>query len=495
MGLPNIPDVEFATKLPEEKDKAIKSEKDSLYAYYVENIKFSRSVKIAFAGSDAHIDGTLGSDISIEKDGAYITVKSVASEPIEFVLCGKSEDGSISINAEGPVKLLLNSITLKSQRGDAILMGGKSHTYAVLADGSENTLSDCPNPEMPPFMMGGMPPMGPPPGNGRMPEFGEMPPFMNRNIEENPEDYHEQYGARMKKPKKKKKIKIDGTFVCTGPLTISGNGVLNITSNNKVGIKSKESLMFRPGNIVKVTAMAGKGVNAKNELYMHGGILNIDCSFSSDKALTCGRNMYFRGGHTVVKAGGGEASEGVESKFNMHIDGGTLEVAAQDDAINSQGDLIINGGKVRAFSLANDAVDSNCNIVINGGEVLACGTGMPEGGLDSNDEEGYRLFINGGTVAAVGGRHSSPEKQSRQPSIVWRVEGIDSGKAYCAGDAAEFKAGGAYQISGGAILFSSPKLKKGKTYPLTIDGEEKGKVDALALPYSSVNSSGMNFPF
>jgi hypothetical protein len=54
---------------------------------------------------------------------------------------------------------------------------------------------------------------------------------------------------------------------------------------------------------------------------------------------------------------------------------------------------------------------------INNGKVFASGYGMPEGGLDCADESGYRLFINGGEVVAIGGRHSTPEKQSRQPSV------------------------------------------------------------------------------
>lgn len=312
----------------------------------------------------------------------------------------------------------------------------------------------------------------PPPGDrGFDGPDGPMPPFMNR--EENPEDYHEFGGQRMKKPKKKVKLKVSGTFVTAGSLTLSGNGTLKVHSNNKVGIKSKASLMFRPGNMIHVTALAGKGVNAKNELYLHGGTLNVDCSHSADKALTCGRNMYIRGGHTVVQAGGGEASEGVESKFLMQIDGGVLEVAAQDDAINSQGDMVINGGKVVAYSSANDAIDSNCNLIINGGEILAYGSSMPESGLDCNEEDGYRLFMNGGKVIAFGGRQTFAERQSRQPSVQWRLAKIEAGKTYSVGNQCTCTPTQSYDM-GGTIMFSSPDLKFGATYPLLIDGTEHG---------------------
>lgn len=477
--------VEFAKEMPQDKDVVVKSKADTLYSYYVENVKFGTMAKIVFSDNVAEVVG-LPEDAKVEKEGAYLTITSKSVAPLAIELSGKTEDGALVLNVDAPLKLLFNNVTVKSQRGDAILSQGKSHVYAVLAEGSVNELSDCRNPEMPPMM--GVPPMGMGEGRpdmGGMSDFrpGEMPmPPMNRGRRENPEDYHEQYGIRMKKPMMKKKLKIDGTFVCTGPLTVSGKGTLQIQSNNKVGLKSKASLMLRPGNDITVRALAGKGVNAKNELYMYGGILNVDCSSSADKALTCGRNMYIRGGHTVVKAGGGESSEGVESKFIMQIDGGIVEVAAQDDAINAQGDLIINGGKVVAYSTTNDAVDANCNIVINGGDVFASGAGMPEGGLDCADEEGYRLFINGGTVVAVGGRHSMPDKQSRQLSIQWRLNNLEADKEYAVGGISSYKSPRTYQMGGATLLFSSPELQAGKPYTLTIDGAEAERIESLSAP-------------
>jgi hypothetical protein len=254
--------------------------------------------------------------------------------------------------------------------------------------------------------------------------------------------------------------------------------------------------MFRPGNMITVHAFpAGKGVNAKNELYILGGALNVNCSFSQDKALTCGRNMYIKGGHTVVMAAGSEASEGLQSKFLMQIDGGVVEVAAQDDAINSQGDLVINGGEVRAFSATNDAFDSNCNLVINGGKVFASGYGMPEGGLDCADESGYRLLINGGEVVAIGGRHSIPEKQSRQPSVQWRLDKLEDGKTYGIDGVSSYKSVRAYQMGGATLLFSSPKLKEGKSYTLSIDGEKKEQIESLKSPTENVGNMRMGFPF
>lgn len=489
--------VNFVTEIPKDKDVVIRDKADSLYSYFVENVSFGKAVKVVFSDNDVQVTG-LPEKVQLIKDGAYLTITSVSDEPLAFELSGKTENGSLTFKTDAPIMLLFNNVVLKSQRAEAILTEGNGHVYAVMAAGSINELSDCRNPEMPPMMMG-FPPMGMGPGGvfrpgEGMPDFkpGE-PPFMHSPQEENPEDYHEQYGIRMKKPQMKKKVKLEGTFACGGPLTISGGGSLMVQSNNKVGIKSKASIMLRPGNMITVRALRGKGVNAKNELYMYGGALNIDCSFSEDKALTCGRNMYITGGHTVIKAAGGEASEGMQSKFLMQIDGGTVEVAAQDDAINSQGDMVINGGVVRAFSLSNDAFDSNCNIIINGGEIFASGTGMPEGGLDCNDELGYRLFVNGGSIVAIGGRHSMPEMQSRQASVIWRLGNVEADKIYSIDNVCSYKSLRAYQMGGASLFFSSPKLKKGSSYSLSIDGEEKEKIESLKSPFVNVGRTGWPF--
>lgn len=488
-------DVNFVTDIPKDKDMVIRDKKDTLYSYYVENGKFGKAAKVVFSDNDVQVTG-LPENVQLSKDGAYLTISSASAEPLAFELSGKTENGSLTFKTDAPLILLFNNVVLKSQRAEAILAAGTGHVYAVMVAGSNNELSDCHNPEMPPMMMD-FPPMGMRPGGDfrpgeGMPDFqpGE-PPFMHNQQEENPEDYHEQYGIRMKKPQMKKKVKLEGTFACTGSLTISGSGSLMVQSNNKVGIKSKASIMLRPGNMITVRALSGKGINAKNELYMYGGALNIDCSFSEDKALTCGRNMYITGGHTVIKAAGGEASEGMQSKFLMQIDGGVVEVVAQDDAINSQGDMVINGGVVRAFSLSNDAFDSNCNIIINGGEIFASGTGMPEGGLDCNDELGYRLFVNGGTIIAIGGRHSMPEKQSRQASVIWRLGNIDANKTYSLDNICSYKSTRTYQMA--SLFFSSPKLKKGSSYSLSIDGENAEKIEFLGMPFTNVGKMGWGF--
>ena len=68
----------------------------------------------------------------------------------------------------------------------------------------------------------------------------------------------------------------------------------------------------------------------------------------------------------------------------------------------------VNDGFVYAYSSQNDAMDSNGNMKLNGGYVFAVTTkGSPEVALDANTESGYKLYINSGaTVVAYGGLES-----------------------------------------------------------------------------------------
>ena len=132
-------------------------------------------------------------------------------------------------------------------------------------------------------------------------------------------------------------------------------------------------------------------------------------------------------------------AEGIEGKEGVEINGGEVNVNAQDDAINANAQIFFNGGKVVAISRDNDAVDANYGmggplpafadvkgemgnvkgerlevkgereemkgsnepgIIIAGGEVYAFSRkGAPEEGFDSDMAP---LSIKGGTAMSIG---------------------------------------------------------------------------------------------
>ena len=174
------------------------------------------------------------------------------------------------------------------------------------------------------------------------------------------------------------------------PCTISG-GELNITTtgaNYTTGDVSSKA--FKIGWAVssghKYSKMTG-------DLVMTGGKVNISCA----------------------------KNEALEVKKTLTVKGGELYAySSADDAINSAGTMTIEGGYVCGISTANDGIDSNGDCYIKGGVVYAAGTSSPELGIDANTEGGFTLYVQGGTIFAIGGLESGASlTQSCYSSSSW----------------------------------------------------------------------------
>ena len=70
------------------------------------------------------------------------------------------------------------------------------------------------------------------------------------------------------------------------------------------------------------------------------------------------------------------------------------------------------------LSTNNDSLDSNGNLYLQGGTVRAFGSGSPECGIDANEEQGFSVIFTGGSLLAVGGGNSTPSSNtSTQPFV------------------------------------------------------------------------------
>ena len=457
-GFPFMMDVDFDAikeygveidkrKLDEGNEQIVTDKRDSTSVYFVENETFEHKVTIRFDGNVVNVEG-LPSGVKSETVGADLKL-TVKGMKICYELSGKSEDGSVHIKSDRPTKLILNGLDLKSESGEAISVTGKESVYLVLSPGSTNRLEDK-------FR-----------DVEERSSFGVPSPFQRRDdLAE--EDLEEVGGVKMKKAlnrsKKLSESKVSGVLTSSGLLSLSGDGELTVVGHNKSGLKSKGHMIFRPGIVTNIEVSQGKGLSSKGDIRIYGGVVNIDGSSSGEDGIRSECSIYISGGRTTVLASGGEGSEGIEGKYNIIVNGGVVEVASFDDGLNAGGNLIVNGGKVFVASVFNDALDSNCNLVINGGEVTAFGGGVPECGLDANEEEGYELYINGGHVVSVGGRSTPTSVQSRQQSLIYSCESIDSGSVYGVYDneleLMRVKIVRKYDREG-SFLFSCPEMKKG----------------------------------
>lgn len=94
-------------------------------------------------------------------------------------------------------------------------------------------------------------------------------------------------------------------------------------------------------------------------------------------------------------------NEGLNSELHLTINGGDIAIRSQDDGINTNEDGVsvttVNGGTlhiIAGLGAEGDGIDSNGYLVINGGTVVASANPASDAGLDSD----MGSFINGGTV-------------------------------------------------------------------------------------------------
>ncbi len=213
---------------------------------------------------------------------------------------------------------------------------------------------------------------------------------------------------------------------------------------------------------------------------------------SSPKGIKADKYIEIAGGDINVKTTG-KGAEGIESKGELTLGGGTVYVYAYDDAINSASHMNINGGDITVIATNNDGLDSNGNMYFNGGVVRAFGASSPECGIDANEEEGYSVFFKGGIVLGVGGNNSVPSKTESTQCYVSGSGSAVANTVISLKDGndilAEFTVPAEYKASsqssgwrpGGSgsskILISCPGLTNGQKYTL-LNGTASSSVTA-----------------
>lgn len=174
-----------------------------------------------------------------------------------------------------------------------------------------------------------------------------------------------------------KGMKTDGTMTISGEanvsVTTSGQiAYCSSTSNTTIRTTTSSSTTERLNDALKTSP---KGIKADGTMTISGGTVNVSATYH----------------------------EGIECKSTLDISGGYVYAYSSDDAINSSSHMTISGGYIMANSSGNDGIDANGNLTITGGNVFAVAARQPEVGLDANTEGGYKLYISGGNVVAIGG--------------------------------------------------------------------------------------------
>lgn len=179
--------------------------------------------------------------------------------------------------------------------------------------------------------------------------------------------------------------------------------------------------------------------------------------------------------------------EGIEVEKHLFINGGVLNIAAQDDGINIKNSYIciVRGGKVlinSGLGSEGDGIDSNGYILIDGGEVISAGNPTADTGLDANTA----TIIDGGNVVSVGCSMDMASSQSSQPTMNLIFSSTVSASStltikdsngneitsFCANDA-DFQSGTSRRSYNAAIV-SHTSFSANSVYHLYLDGTQLG---------------------
>ena len=240
--------------------------------------------------------------------------------------------------------------------------------------------------------------------------------------------------------------KTDSVIFSKTDLTLNGTAALTISSSDN-GVVSKDDLKVTGGTWI--IRAASKALEANDSIRIAGGTLNLtagtDGLHAENDDDPSEGFIYIGGGSLTISAGddaihattvvqidGGSisavAAEGIEGTY-IQLNGGTISIQASDDGINAARKssaytpaVEINGGDITIAMGAGDTdgIDSNGNIIMNGGTVNVTGN-------STFDYDGTAQY-NGGTIIANGQQVSEIPNQMMGGQGGWGGQGGGRGR-------------------------------------------------------------------
>ncbi len=291
---------------------------------------------------------------------------------------------------------------------------------------------------------------------------------------------------------------------------VSGGGSQNGKAHNDKMMGGRKNGMYTQSQESTTQNDSTKGIKSSSDICIDGGNISID---SADDAIHSDTNVKINGGNISLASGddglhaevtldinGGniditKSYEGIEAQY-ININDGNINIVSTDDGFNAshqdrsaQTVLTFNGGTTYVDS-AGDGLDSNGDIIINGGNIFVSGpvTDM-NGALDSGDMNN-EIIINGGTLIAAGssGMFELPSEKSTQNVVAVSSMNIVPGTVCRLVDEKnELIAEYTIQKNSQALLISVPDIELNKTYTLGFSGtEEAEKTDDIVFEVKSV---------
>ena len=293
--------------------------------------------------------------VTITVEGNDVTASHGSTEGVCYVVTGTTSDGSLTIDGKTDYEVNLNGASITNARSTALDLQSKMKAFIVLT--GTNTLTDGTTAD----------------------------------------DSHK------------------GALFGKGKLLFSGTGSLEVYGTYNNGIHGKSNVVFDKGINVYVKSTANHGIKAGDDLYINGGILNVEVSAPGAKGINGDIDVYINGGRTtVVSTSNGEwdtedletkASAGIACDSVMTINGGEIYLKSTGSGgkgLKADWEAYINGGKIRIITegglyYSNGSNESH-NYTGNTDNLDDAYTSSPKGIKVGTKNEHGILEINGGDI-------------------------------------------------------------------------------------------------
>lgn len=435
----------------------------------------SEAVKITLSGKTAACNS---SNVQIEDE--VVTIKAAGV----YVLSGTLTDGTIVVDAgdDDKVQLVLDGVSITAADYAAIYAKNADKVFVTLAEGAENSLTVS----------------------------GDYVQTDDNNVD-----------AVIF-------AKCDLTLGGTGSLTVkdtTGHGIVSKDDLVVTGgtytidsqdhcLNAKDSVRIADGTFN--LSCDEDGIHAGNDdqqdgyVYIEGGDINISVG---DDALHAEGLLIITGGDIDVS----KSCEGVEG-YKILVTGGDIDVISSDDGFNAAGGssgsgdnhdgfgggpgmggvdmdadsdayILITGGTIN-INADGDGIDSNGCIGITGGSVYVLGSS--DNGNGAMDY-GICAAITGGEIVAVGGSGMAQgfgDESTQCSALVNFDEWVDAGETTTLTDS-DGKEVLSYKVDKkfNSVVISTSDMKQGETYTLTV-GDQSSTFTLDDITYSE-GSGGM----
>ena len=335
---------------------------------YIDNADVTdNTVSVAYNGSTATVtlSGNVARYLTATVSGAHVSVTQASDLPDEvtYTLSGASTDGSFTMTGSLKATLVLAGLQLTSTKGAAIDIEDGKRIAIEVADGTENTLADAADGQQKAcFFVKGHAELT---GGGTLTLVGNAKHAYRSN------EYTQlkkKFGTLRVSAAASDGMHVGQYFQMNGgTVNISGVGGdgIDVEATSDASDELNGQAIVKGGTLTVVTTADDvKALKADADITIADGTLSLTATGDGSKGISSKGAVSIEGGQVVVTTTGGVYAEGTDNDAKPHglkatgnvtISGGELYVACQRKAIDTDGALAINGGRVLGIGTKSSA--------------------------------------------------------------------------------------------------------------------------------------------